>query len=62
MIDYPIGIRSRIIKNINGLSMHILEAGFEESTNKPCVILLHGFPELAIAGEKSSNWQMLVTM
>ena len=27
MIDYPIGIRSRIIKNINGLSMHILEAG-----------------------------------
>ena len=52
MIDYPVGIRSRIIKNINGLSMHILEAGFEESINKPCVILLHGFPELAYSWRK----------
>ena len=52
MVEYPVGIRSRIIKNINGLSMHILEAGFEESINKPCVILLHGFPELAYSWRK----------
>ena len=42
MVEYPVGIRSRIIKNINGLSMHILEAGFEESINNPSVILLQG--------------------
>jgi pimeloyl-ACP methyl ester carboxylesterase len=40
-----LGIRSRIIDNNNGVKMHILEAGFE--TERPCVILLHGFPELA---------------
>jgi pimeloyl-ACP methyl ester carboxylesterase len=39
------GIRSRIIDN-NGVKMHILEAGFEER-NRPCILLLHGFPELA---------------
>jgi pimeloyl-ACP methyl ester carboxylesterase len=41
-----LGIRSRYIDNNNGLRMHILEAGFEER-GKPCVLLLHGFPELA---------------
>jgi pimeloyl-ACP methyl ester carboxylesterase len=40
------GIRSRIIDNNNGVKMHILESGFEDR-NRPCVILLHGFPELA---------------
>ena len=40
------GIRSRIIGGVNGLDMHILEAGFEQ-TGRPCVLLLHGFPELA---------------
>lgn len=40
------GIRSRIIDNNNGLKMHILEAGFEDR-DRPCIILLHGFPELA---------------
>jgi pimeloyl-ACP methyl ester carboxylesterase len=39
------GIRSRVIDNNNGVKMHILEAGFE--SKQPCVILLHGFPELA---------------
>lgn len=42
----PSGIRSRFMNNNNGLTMHILEAGFEES-NRPCILLLHGFPELA---------------
>jgi pimeloyl-ACP methyl ester carboxylesterase len=42
----PMGIRSRIIDNNNGVKMHILEAGFEDR-ERPCIILLHGFPELA---------------
>ena len=40
------GIRSRIIDNKNGAKMHILETGFE-GRERPCIILLHGFPELA---------------
>jgi pimeloyl-ACP methyl ester carboxylesterase len=40
------GIRSRIIDNNNGVKMHILESGFEDQSG-PCVVLLHGFPELA---------------
>jgi pimeloyl-ACP methyl ester carboxylesterase len=44
----PRGIRSRLVDNNNGLVMHILEAGFEEP-RRPCVVLLHGFPELAFA-------------
>jgi pimeloyl-ACP methyl ester carboxylesterase len=42
----PEGIRSRFIDNGNGLSMHILEGGFDRS-DRPCLLLLHGFPELA---------------
>lgn len=42
----PRGIRSRLIDNNNGLVMHALEAGFE-GPRRPCVVLLHGFPELA---------------
>jgi len=42
----PTGIRSRFVQNINGLRMHVLEAGFEVK-DRPCVVLLHGFPELA---------------
>lgn len=44
----PRGIRSRMVDNGNGLMMHILEAGFEDP-GRPCVVLLHGFPELAYA-------------
>jgi len=47
----PPGIRSRTIENINGLAMHALEAGFE-SPARPCVLLLHGFPELAYSWRK----------
>lgn len=42
----PAGVRSRFVHNINGLRMHLLEAGFEGS-GRPGVLLLHGFPELA---------------
>jgi pimeloyl-ACP methyl ester carboxylesterase len=47
----PTGIRSRFIDDINGLRVHILEAGFGGET-KPCVLLLHGFPELAFSWRK----------
>jgi pimeloyl-ACP methyl ester carboxylesterase len=47
----PSGIRSRFVEGINGLRMHILEAGFERE-GRPCVVLLHGFPELAFSWRK----------
>jgi pimeloyl-ACP methyl ester carboxylesterase len=50
-IPLPSGIRSRVVEGINGLSMHVLEAGFETS-GRPCVLLLHGFPELAFSWRK----------
>lgn len=47
----PAGIRSRFLDSINGLRVHILEAGFETS-GRPCALLLHGFPELAYSWRK----------
>ena len=47
----PTGVRSRLISNVNGMTMHILEAGYEEP-NRPCVLLIHGFPELAWSWRK----------
>jgi len=47
----PTGIRSRFVDNVNGLRVHVLEAGFG-SGNRPCVLLLHGFPELAFSWRK----------
>lgn len=41
------GIRSRQINTNTGVTLHILEAGY--GRNAPCVVLLHGFPELAYA-------------
>ncbi len=49
--NLPPGIRSRVVEGVNGLTMHLLEAGFE-SRNRPCVLLLHGFPELAYSWRK----------
>src|SRR6185503_4393597 len=51
MTHLPSGIRSRVIPGINGLAMHVLEAGFE-TRNRPCLLLLHGFPELAYSWRK----------
>jgi pimeloyl-ACP methyl ester carboxylesterase len=47
----PPGIRSRIVNNVNGLAMHALEAGFQ-TKGRPCILLLHGFPELAYSWRK----------
>jgi pimeloyl-ACP methyl ester carboxylesterase len=50
-LPLPSTIRSRFVENINGLSMHVLEAGFE-TRGRPCLLLLHGFPELAFSWRK----------
>ena len=47
----PAGIRARFVDGINGLRMHVLEAGWE-TPNRPCVLMLHGFPELAWSWRK----------
>ncbi len=47
----PPGIRSRFVADINGLRMHVLEAGFQ-TADRPLVLLLHGFPELAYSWRK----------
>ncbi len=47
----PSGIRSRFVPGINGLTVHFLEAGFEDGP-RPCLLLLHGFPELAYSWRK----------
>ncbi len=50
-IPLPAGIRSRFVDGINGLRMHVLEAG-HETKGRPCVLLLHGFPELSFSWRK----------
>lgn len=40
------GLQSKRIQTKTGLNMHVLEAG---SPSNPCVLLLHGFPELAFS-------------
>jgi pimeloyl-ACP methyl ester carboxylesterase len=47
----PRGIRSRFVQGVNGITVHILEAGFEEP-GRSCILLLHGFPELAYSWRK----------
>ena len=57
-LPLPLGIRSRTIDGVNGLRMHILEAGYDplghpdDEIQRPCVLLLHGFPELAYSWRK----------
>src|SRR5579862_7619874 len=46
----PSGIRARFVRDVNGLDMHVLEAGF--AAGRPLVLLLHGFPELAYSWRK----------
>ena len=47
----PSGVRSRFVNGINGLRMHVLEAGYEGGS-RPGILLLHGFPELAYSWRK----------
>ncbi|WP_338811541.1 alpha/beta hydrolase (plasmid) [Agrobacterium leguminum] len=50
-VPLPSGVRSRYIADVNGLRMHVLEAGFE-MPGRPRILLLHGFPELAFSWRK----------
>jgi pimeloyl-ACP methyl ester carboxylesterase len=47
----PSGIRARFVDDINGLRMHVLEAGFRDA-GRGHLLLLHGFPELAYSWRK----------
>lgn len=47
----PAGVRSRFVDDVNGLRMHVLEAGYEPG-DRPALLLLHGFPELAYSWRK----------
>lgn len=47
----PAGVRGRFVDGINGLRVHVLEAGWE-TPGRPCVLLLHGFPEIAYSWRK----------
>jgi pimeloyl-ACP methyl ester carboxylesterase len=47
----PAGVRARLIPSVNGLTVNILEAGFE-APGRPLVLLLHGFPNLAYSWRK----------
>ena len=45
----PAGIRAGVVDGINGLRVHLLEAG---EAGRPLLLLLHGFPELAYSWRK----------
>jgi pimeloyl-ACP methyl ester carboxylesterase len=47
----PHGVRARFVDGINGLRMHVLEAG-DAGAGRPTLLLLHGFPELAYSWRK----------
>jgi pimeloyl-ACP methyl ester carboxylesterase len=47
----PTGVRSRFVENVNGLRMHVLEAGFEKRSGR-VLLLVHGYPELAYSWRK----------
>ena len=49
--DLPPGIRARFVPDVNGLTVQVLEAGFE-TPRRPCLLLLHGFPEIAYSWRK----------
>lgn len=47
----PAGVHSRFVDGVNGLRMHVLEAG-QQKPGQPLLLLLHGFPELAYCWRK----------
>jgi pimeloyl-ACP methyl ester carboxylesterase len=47
----PAGLRARFVPDVNGLRVHVLEAGLV-SPGRPCLLLLHGFPEIAYSWRK----------
>ncbi len=48
-LPLPHGVRSRRVRGVNGLDLHLLESG---PPGGPVVLLLHGFPELAFSWRK----------
>ena len=46
----PAGVTARFVEGVNGLRMHVLEAG--AGAGRPLLMLLHGFPELAWSWRK----------
>jgi pimeloyl-ACP methyl ester carboxylesterase len=52
----PAGVRARLVDDVNGIRMHVLEAGHpefsDEESSRPLLLLLHGFPELAYSWRK----------
>ena len=50
-LPLPEGIRARVVDNRHGLNVHVLEAGFDGG-DRPALLLLHGFPELAYSWRK----------
>src|SRR5947209_10062153 len=49
-LPLPEGVRSRYVPDVSGLTMHDLEAGWQ--SERPLVLLVHGFPELAFSWRK----------
>jgi pimeloyl-ACP methyl ester carboxylesterase len=45
----PAGVRPRLVPNVNGLTVNLIEAGTE---GRPLVLLLHGFPNLGYSWRK----------
>src|SRR5262245_28182357 len=45
----PAGVRVRLVPNVNGLSVNMLEAG---TPGRPLVLFLHGFPNLGYSWRK----------
>ncbi len=48
-MELPSGISSHIVPGVNGLDVHLFEAGDRQA---PAIILLHGYPELAYSWMK----------
>ena len=45
----PAGVRPRLVRDVNGLTVNMLEAGMQ---GRPMVLLSHGFPNLAYSWRK----------
>ena len=45
----PAGVKPRLVPNVNGLTINMLEAGTQ---GRPLVLLLHGFPNLGYSWRK----------
>jgi len=48
----PAGVQARVLRGINGLDIHVLEAGHETPGRPAVLLLLHGFPEIAYSWRK----------